>query len=58
MDSSSTKPLVMDHDRPRGRVLVYVNGQKQGVIDAIYETPAQSTSLYGDGISSSCWLKY
>jgi hypothetical protein len=28
---------------PRDRVIVYVNGQKKGVIDAIYKTPASVT---------------
>lgn len=33
--------LLQTGDRPRDRILVYINGQKQGVIDSIYESPAK-----------------
>ncbi|KAF2159769.1 glycoside hydrolase family 35 protein [Zasmidium cellare ATCC 36951] len=35
--------LVRPGDRPRDRVLIYVNGQRKGVMDSIYSTPNQVT---------------
>ncbi|KAL1846547.1 hypothetical protein Plec18170_009126 [Paecilomyces lecythidis] len=39
--NTSYSGLLKPGDRPRDRVLVYVNGEKQGVIDSIYESPAK-----------------
>ncbi|KAJ9224600.1 CAZyme family GH35 [Paecilomyces variotii] len=39
ISTRSYSGLLKPGDRPRDRVLVYINGQKQGVIDSIYETP-------------------
>ena len=41
--------LLQPGDRPRDRIIVYVNGTKRGVIDSIYETPAQVELSLGEG---------
>ena len=39
--TTSYTGLLKPGDRPRDRVIVYINGTKKGVIDSIYETPAK-----------------
>lgn len=37
---SAVQGQLLPGDGPRDRVMVFVNGQRVGVIDRIYETPA------------------
>ena len=47
--TTSASGLLLPGDRPRDRVIVYVNNTKQGVIDTIYETPAEVTLSLNPG---------